>query len=242
VYLHPCVLVSPMVVSRGPRTQVRCVAPPWLGPPIIYCLDCDLLGEGHQIAFIRDFIELHSMGEGPRDHEILHHGTVPKLVLDGVRVVGEGLLEELLKVVCRRSCLALANACGSHDAPHAGAACYLIVAAFVVGRDYYPLRTLLAPLLAALGILDDDVRWHLLAAAWGRLPTAWGRAKFGHLIAGGILGGDAVQLLGGVPKSVVVLCHIPKFLFQNVNHFSSINLIFSKVFHLIQVKMILFCI
>jgi hypothetical protein len=174
-----------MVVSRGPRTQVRRVAPPWLGPPIIYCLDYDLLGEGHQIAFIQDFIELHSMGEGPRDHEILHHGIVPKLVLDGVRVVGEGHLEELLKVVCRRSCLALANAYGSHDAPHAGAACYLIVATFVVGCDYYPLRTLLAPLLAALGILDDDVRRHLLAAAWGRFPTAWGRAKFGHLIAGG---------------------------------------------------------
>jgi hypothetical protein len=27
--------------------------------------------------------------------------------------------------------------------------------------------------------------------------------KFGHLIAGGILGGDVVQLLGGVPENII---------------------------------------
>jgi hypothetical protein len=55
------------------------------------------------------------------------------------------------------------------------------------------------PLIATLGIMDGDVERRLLTVAWGRHPTAWGRAKFGHLIAGGVLGGGATQLLGGVP-------------------------------------------
>jgi hypothetical protein len=45
------------------------------------------------------------------------------------------------------------------------------------------------------GILDGDVKC--------RLPTiAWGQAKLGHLTAGGILGGDAGQLLGGIPEDI----------------------------------------
>jgi hypothetical protein len=107
-------------------------------------------------------------------------------------------------VVYRRSCHAHATVCGSHDVPHAGAACFLTIAAVVVGHGCDPLRTLLAPLVAALlGILDDVARRCLLVAAWGRLPASWVRAKFGRLIAGGVLGGDAAQLLGGVPENVI---------------------------------------
>jgi hypothetical protein len=87
--------------------------------------------------------------------------------------------------------------------------CFLIVFAFVVSHGCKPLRTLLAPLLAALGtllgVLDSNVKQHLLVADWGHLPAAWGRVMFSHLIAGGVLCGDAAQLLGGVPESVTVL-------------------------------------
>jgi hypothetical protein len=53
-----------------------------------------------------------------------------------------------------------------------------------------------------LGIMDGNMERCLLVAAWGRLPTAWGMAKFVHLIDGGVLGGDVAQLLGGVPENV----------------------------------------
>jgi hypothetical protein len=106
-------------------------------------------------------------------------------------LVWAGLLEESLEVVCRRSCLALAAACGSRDAPHTEAACFLNVAAVIVGRGCSPLRMLLAPLLATLvGILDGDVGRRIIVAAWGHLPAAYGWAKFGCLVAGGVLGGD----------------------------------------------------
>jgi hypothetical protein len=79
--------------------------------------------------------------------------------------------------------------------PHARAACFLIVAAVVVSHGHNLLRTLLVPLLAALGallgIVDGDVERCLLAAAQGRHPTAWGRPKFSRLVASGTLGGDA---------------------------------------------------
>jgi hypothetical protein len=100
----------------------------------------------------------------------------------------------------------LAAVCGSQDVPHAGASRFLVVAAIVVGRGCHPLRTLLAPLLAALGtllgVMDGGVERPLLAAARGHLPAAWGQAKFGRLIAGGVLDGDATQLLSGVPENV----------------------------------------
>jgi hypothetical protein len=90
--------------------------------------------------------------------------------------VWAGLLEESLEVVCRQSSLALAAACGSHDAPHIEAACFLIIAAIIVGRGCSPLRMLLAPLLATLGtltgIVDGDVGRRLLVAAWGHLHAA----------------------------------------------------------------------
>jgi hypothetical protein len=63
---------------------------------------------------------------------------------------------------------------------------------------------LLDTLGALLGAVDGDIGRRLLAATWGRLPTSLGRMKFGHLIAGGILGGDDARLLGGVPKNVIV--------------------------------------
>jgi hypothetical protein len=106
-------------------------------------------------------IDFHALGEGPRSHEILHHATVPELVLDGVRVVRASLLLELLKVIRGWPHLTLANTCSGHSAHHAGAACLLVVAAVIAGRECGLLTSLLAPLLAALGtllgILDDDI-------------------------------------------------------------------------------------
>jgi hypothetical protein len=83
-------------------------------------------------------------------------------VLDGVCVVWASLLDEALDVVYGRPHLALAAACGNHDAHHAGATHFLIVATVVIGRGCDRLKMLLAPLLAThdalLGILDGNVR------------------------------------------------------------------------------------
>jgi hypothetical protein len=174
VPLHPCVPGSPTAASRGPKTQVRHAAPPW-GAPIVDPHDCVLPRDMHCIASIRVFIEFHTPNEGPRDHKILHHVVVLELVLNGVCVVWAGLLKESLEVVCRRSCLVLATACGNRDVPHAKAACFLVVATIIAVCGRNPLRTFLAPLLAALGIMDGDVEWHLLAAARGSPPCYLGQ-------------------------------------------------------------------
>jgi hypothetical protein len=124
-------------------------------------------------------------------------------VLDGVHVVSTGLLKDLFEVVCRWPCLALAVTCGGHDVPHAEVTCFLIVAIVIVDCSCNPLRMLLVPLLATLsallGVLDDDVRRCLLAAAWGRY---------------------AMQLLTGVPESVVVLtlARVPQVVFGLSTH------------------------
>jgi hypothetical protein len=89
-------------------------------------------------------------------------------VLDGVRVVRVGLLEDSLEVVCRRPRVALDAASGGHNSLDARAVCLLavvVIAAACCGSDR--LRALLPPLLAALdilhGALDGNVGWHRLA-------------------------------------------------------------------------------
>jgi hypothetical protein len=127
-------------------------------------------------------------------------------------------------VVYRRPHLMPATVYGSHDAPDARADCLSIVAVIIVSRSHASLRTLLVPLLAALGALlgavDGNVRWCLLSATWGLLPAAWDRVKFGRLIASGILGGNAVHLLGGVPKNVATftLARVPCAAFGSHAH------------------------
>jgi hypothetical protein len=97
------------------------------------------------------------------------------------------------------SCLLLAAVCDSHDAHHDGAACLLVDTTVIVSRVCGLFVTLLTPLLATLGallgILDDNVGRRFPAATWG-----W--VKLGRLVADGILGGDAAQLLGGVLDGV----------------------------------------
>jgi hypothetical protein len=77
----------------------------------------------------------------------------------------------------------------------------------VIGHSRGPLKVLLAPPLAVLDALlsavDGNVGRCPLAAAWGRLPASLGRMKFDRHVAAGVLGGDTVQLISGVPKK----CH-----------------------------------
>jgi hypothetical protein len=80
---------------------------------------------------------------------------------------------------------------------------------------------LLAPPLAALGVLlgafDGNVGRCLPVAAWCPLPASWGKMKFDCLAASVVLGGDAVQILGGVPKNVTVfaLVWVPHAAFRS---------------------------
>jgi hypothetical protein len=90
----------------------------------------------------------------------------------------------------------LAAAYGSHDTHHSRAAHLPTVATVAIGRGRSLLKTLLAPLPPSLGdlpgFLDGNVRRRLPAVARGQV-------KLGHLIAGGVLGSNAAQLLSGVP-------------------------------------------
>jgi hypothetical protein len=114
-------------------------------------------------------------------------------VLDAVCVVWASLLEESLKVVCRRSRLVLAATYSGPDTRYTRAACFLIVATVTIGHDYDPLETLLSSLLATpgalFGVLDGDVGRHPPAADWGCLLASGGKVKFSGLVAGGIWGG-----------------------------------------------------
>jgi hypothetical protein len=83
VSLHPCVPAPPAVVSWGSWTQVRHVAHPQRGAPIVDHHDRILSREGRHVSLFWDLIEFHASGEGPRCHEILHHAAVLELVLDG---------------------------------------------------------------------------------------------------------------------------------------------------------------
>jgi hypothetical protein len=102
-------------------------------------------------------------------------------------------------MVCGRPRLMLATAHNSHDVHHTRVICSLVVATITIGRGHDLPRLLLAPLLAALGalpgVLDGSISRHFPVVAQGRL-------KLGCLIAGDVLGGDTVQLPGGVPDCI----------------------------------------
>jgi hypothetical protein len=81
------------------------------------------------------------------------------------------------------------------------------------------------PLLAAfdtlLDTLDGDVRRYL--------PTSWGKTKFGSLTTASVLGGDAAQLLGGVPENVTMfaLAGVPCATFRSRSHILQASLLLS---------------
>jgi hypothetical protein len=156
---------------------------PRRGVPIIDCHNCVFSGEGRRVALVRDLIDFHASGERPRGNEILHHVVVSELVLDEVGMVWVSLLKELLEVVHGQSCLMLAAVCDSHGVRHVQVSYLLINAAIGGGCSCSLLEALLAPLVAALGVLDDDVRRHFPAAAF------W--VKLAHFAADSSLGGDA---------------------------------------------------
>jgi hypothetical protein len=87
VPLHPFVSGLPTAASWGLETQVGHVMPPRRGAPIIDHHDRIFPREGHHITFAWVIFGFHVLGEGPRDHETLHHATVQELVLGVVHVV-----------------------------------------------------------------------------------------------------------------------------------------------------------
>jgi hypothetical protein len=91
-------------------------------------------------------------------------------------MVQAGLLEESLNVIYRRQRLAHATMCRSRNVAHVRAACSLIVAIVIVSHGRNALRTLIVPLLSALGallgIMDGDIRRSLLVTTRGCLPAS----------------------------------------------------------------------
>jgi hypothetical protein len=104
--------------------------------------------------------------------------------------------------------LALNTVPDGHHILHVRATCLLVVIIIViVGSGYYPLRASLLPLLTALvallGTLDSDAGWRHFAAARDHFPTTWDEGRPDRLLASGLLGDDAKELLGGVPDDIV---------------------------------------
>jgi hypothetical protein len=127
-------------------------------------------------------------------------------------------LEKPLEVVRRWPHWILAAVHIGRDASHTKAT-HLPITAVVVGARG-PLKALLAPLATAfdalLGVVSGNIRWCLLVATRGCLPTSLCRAKHDHLVTYGMLGGDVVRLLecasGGVATSALprALCMMLK--------------------------------
>jgi hypothetical protein len=71
------------------------------------------------------------------------------------------------------------------------------------------LKALLVSLFAALDALptamDGDVGRRSLTTTQGHLPTSFGQSKCDHLVADGVLGGDAARCLECVPIKVAML-------------------------------------
>jgi hypothetical protein len=164
-------------------------------------------GKGIRIAPAQVFIELCTLGEGPRGHEAPPHTAVFELESNRVHVVWAGLLEEALEVVRKQPCLPLIVVRGGQDASHTGASRLPIVAVIVVSHGH--LRPLLAPLFAALNTLlsavDGNIERRLLVTAQGRLPASLGWVKHNCLMASGVWGGDTMWLPECVPKKVAML-------------------------------------
>jgi hypothetical protein len=111
-------------------------------------------------------------------------------------------------VVYRRPHWTLLTARGGRDASYVGATHFLVTAITMASCGHGPLRALLALLITApdalLGAVSCDIRRCLLVAAWDHLPDCLCGAGHDHLIAGGVLGGDAKQLLECASKEVAL--------------------------------------
>jgi hypothetical protein len=138
----------------------------------------------HRVSSILVFLEFHVPGEGARDHEALHHVTIPELVLDVVCMVGTVLLEESLEVVCRWPHVALDATSDGHDALLVGTVRLLAVVIIIMaGGGSSPLRTPLLPLLDVLGILHGALDGAtLLLLGTISLPHRMGRGSTASLL------------------------------------------------------------
>jgi hypothetical protein len=91
---------------------------------------------------------------------------------------------------------------------YARATYFPVMAIIMAGRGYSPLRVLLAPLVAAfnihLGVVGNDVRWCLLVATRGRLPTRLCGVEYDCLVASRALGNDVTWLLERASKEAAL--------------------------------------
>jgi hypothetical protein len=92
--------------------------------------------------------------------------------------------------------------------PHARAARFPAAVLIVASRGRGAYRALLALLVttsgAILGAVSGIIERCLLIATWGHLPAHLCGAVCGHLVAGGMPGGDAVWILECAPKEVAL--------------------------------------
>jgi hypothetical protein len=93
-----------------------------------------------------------ALGESPRGHVLLHHGTFPQLMPNRVHMIGAGCLKKLLDLIRRLPCLALDVTLGSGDELLVGVIGLLVVVTLVAASsDHDSWASLLRPPLVAFG-------------------------------------------------------------------------------------------
>jgi hypothetical protein len=186
-------------MSRDPGAQAGHAVPPRWGASPENRDDGTPLGS---------FIRLSALGKGCRGYEDMHHVTVLEFVPDRVGMVWAKFPKKILEVIYRCPFPAPDAARGGGGTPHTRTAHILAVVMAMAdhGHGRSPQGALLASFVAtfdvALGAANCVVGWHLLVTSWGCLPTYLCGAVHGHLVVGGVLGGDALRLPERAPEEV----------------------------------------
>jgi hypothetical protein len=105
--------------------------------PAIDGQDHLLPGEGCRTLTARVSFRLLALGESQRGHKVFHHGTLFKLVFDGVHIVQTSRFEKFLEVLIQLMCLALEVTLGGHD--------ILLVVVIVASSSCNPLGRRFCP-------------------------------------------------------------------------------------------------
>jgi hypothetical protein len=173
------------------------------GWPVVNQHDRIFFGErggslSHQVTFT-----LLAPCESPCGYVFPHHGAFLPLVPNGVRIIGTGCLEKLLKVISRLPHLALEVVLCRGDEHLIRVTNLLVVVILVTASgDHDSLESLFRPPLAAFGALLCALVGCLercpLTAVVGRFPAVLDENDPECLLARGVPGGNVKELLHGL--------------------------------------------
>jgi hypothetical protein len=148
----------------------------------------------HRVSF--EFLVL---GESPHAHVVFHHGAFLQLMPNGVRMVGVGHFEKLLKVIGRLPHLTLEVTLSGSNELLIRVIGLLVASLIAAGSDCDSLGSPLCPPLVAfdtpLCALASYLEGRPSTAVGGRLPVVLNKNGSDRLLAIGVPSGDVEQLL-----------------------------------------------